>query len=107
MDKETFDNENMVTYRINSKKVNQFGKIYELMKKLVKGEDAKIKRELHKPFPIAGTISITGEEIEIIQPQIFIMMMKKYATGIEIDTDMSGNIKIEATFYGIAERVDD
>ena len=106
MDKETFDNENMVTYRINSKKVNQFGKIYELMKKLVKGKNAKIKRELHVPFPSAATMTIIGKKLKISEPFVFISLVRKYATEIEIYPE-GDYVEIDITFYGIAERVDD
>ena len=64
----------------------------------------KISYELHEPFETFGSITITGENIEIINPELFVSLATA-ADNIEACPKLDGTIDINFAYTGLSRKV--
>lgn len=83
-------------------KEEQVKNVYEVMKKISKGEDLDIRYGLHDPFPSLGYVSFEGKSIEIKDPLVF-SEVSKCAANLNIYPKTNGKVCLDLTFHGLAK----
>jgi len=55
----------------NDSKIRDVIIVYEVLSKIAKGKNVKVKYALHEPFISSGYVEVNGKNIEIIDPSAF------------------------------------
>ncbi len=89
-----------------SERIELVKKCYEGLKYAVAGKDIKLTYGIHDPFPSCGYISIIGEDIVVVNPNLFAGICF-LADNFNIYSRIDGKIQMDFGFHGLTRKVVD
>lgn len=92
------------TFITNPEKVKVINAIYEILKKIISGDNLVIECNLHAPSIDDAVIYIEGSKIKIINTDIF-AKINTIADSFEVFPKTNGNICLDFGFDNIATRI--
>ena len=81
-------------------KEQQVMDVYKLMKQIAKGSKIRVNYKMHKPFSFAGAVTITGRNIEFLNPKEFIKAVQ-LADNYEVYPRTDGLVQLNFGFSGL------
>lgn len=89
---------------INPECLRRVSLVYRVMKRITKGERIKISYEVNQPFISAGSITIVGKNIQIINPKLFVEAAR-LANTMEVYPKTDSTVQLDFGFDGLAKKV--
>lgn len=83
---------------VNPVKVYQIKFVYEAMKYLTRGTDAKVTYDLHKPFKSMGNVSVESKTLTI-RDSVWFNRAARFASNMEIYPLVNGKFRLTFTFH--------
>ena len=100
--KKQIECENDKTSIINPERLSEFVYCYKILEYLVKETGASVSYVLNEPFKSMGCITISGYDITIREPKLF-MVAVDFATNLEIYSGENGLCNMDFTFHDMTE----
>lgn len=91
------------TFVTNPECLHRISFVYRTMKRIVKGKKVKISYELNKPFISAGSITIVGKNIQIVNPKLFVEAAG-LADTMEVYPKTNSTMQLDFGFDGLAKK---
>lgn len=85
---------------INIENVKKLSNVFGIMKYLTRGTKSKVTYELHKPFKSMGSVTVTGKQILIRNPDLFLKAIK-LSSNFDVYTKTNNTIEMDFTFHGL------
>ena len=73
---------------------------YKAMKYIARGSSAKVTYKLHQPYQSMGSVSVTGKDIRLRDPENFIRA-SRFASNVEVYPKTDGTVCLTLTFHGL------
>ena len=86
--------------------VRTVGIVYNVMKSIVKGVGTQVTYKLNAPYLSMGSVSITGKDIIVSNPSLF-MKFAKLASNLNVYPKVDGTVVIDLGFHGLIRKVAD
>ncbi|MCD7894088.1 MAG: hypothetical protein LUG60_10365 [Erysipelotrichaceae bacterium] len=85
-------------------KIELVKKCYDGLKYAITGENVKLTCGLHDPFPSCGYISIIGEDVIVVSPDLFATICYA-ADNFNIYSRIDGKIQMDFGFHGLTRKL--
>ena len=86
-----------------------YGNLKDILPKIIKGTDIRFDSEVGETFATVSTITVTGKEIIITQPEMLADILSYLGEQVNpsIDPCSNGTVEFSLTFYNTAVKVAD
>lgn len=86
-----------------------YGNLKDILPKIIKGTGIKFDSEVGETFATVSTITITGKEIVITQPEMLAYILSYLGEQVNpsIDPNANGTVEFSFTFYNTAVKIAD
>lgn len=83
--------------------LNKMDLAYRALRKSINGDDVKFEYKLHNPRYDAGTITIRGQNVIVVNPEWFSRAIELSSVW-DAAPCLDGAVEISFSFYGITEK---
>ena len=86
-----------------------YGNLKDILPKIIKGTGIKFDSEVGETFATVSTITVTGKEIVITQPEMLADILSYLGEQVNpsIDPNANGTVEFSFTFYNTAVKIAD
>lgn len=86
-----------------------YGNLKDILPKIIKGADIRFDSEVGETFATVSTITVTGKEIVITQPEMLADILSYLGEQVNpsIDPNASDTVEFSLTFYNTAVKIAD
>ena len=86
-----------------------YGNLKDILPKIIKGAGIKFDSEVGETFATVSTITVTGKEIVITQPEMLADILSYLGEQVNpsIDPNANGTVEFSFTFYNTAVKIAD
>jgi hypothetical protein len=86
-----------------------YGNLKDILPKIIKGTGIKFGSEVGETFATVSTITVTGKEIVITQPEMLADILSYLGGQVNpsIDPNANGTVEFSFTFYNTAVKIAD
>lgn len=96
--------EDQKTAIIVPKRIAQLLLAYKTLKKVTNGTNAKVTYTLHEPYKSMGSISVIGNNLEVINIELFKKAVE-LSSNIEVYSRTDGSFQMNFTFHGLTKPI--
>ena len=86
-----------------------YGNLKDILPKIIKGAGIRFDSEVGETFATVSTITVTGKEIVITQPEMLADILSYLGEQVNpsIDPNANGTVEFSFTFYNTAVKIAD
>ena len=89
---------------VNPIRISEVFTAYRLLNSALEGEKVMVTYKLHEPWKSAGSVSIIGEDLVILNTEAF-ARATRLASNLEAYSRTDGSICVTLTFYGLTKPI--